>query len=66
MNGDWELEDLGSRNGTRLNGQLIDRISVPSHGEVQLSEDSPRIILKNHNAELDKTELQSGGRGSSD
>lgn len=64
LNGEWMLEDLGSRNGTKLNGEQINKAPLPAHGEVRLSEDSPKIIIKNHHADLDKTVLQADSNAS--
>ncbi len=42
--GVWQVEDLGSRNGTRLDGELISRAPLPPQAELQLYPDGP--VLK--------------------
>ena len=53
----WIIEDLGSRNGTLLDGVLIDKADLPAHAEVSLSDDGPLIVIENHDASLAETEL---------
>jgi len=44
--GRWWVSDLGSRNGTYLNGQLITKASpLNSTNEIQLSKDGPVIVV---------------------
>lgn len=44
--GVWQIEDLGSRNGTRLDGKLIARAELPAASEVQLYPDGPRLRVE--------------------
>jgi hypothetical protein len=53
----WIIEDLGSRNGTLLNGALIDKADLPGRAEIQLSEDGAPIIIENKDASLAETEV---------
>jgi hypothetical protein len=53
----WTIEDLGSRNGTLLNGALIDKADLPSRAEVQLSEEGAPIVIENRDASLAETEV---------
>ena len=44
--GRWWVSDLGSRNGTFLNGQLISKTSpLNSTNEIQLSKDGPVVVV---------------------
>jgi hypothetical protein len=43
--GHWWLQDLGSRNGTMLNGKRVNRVPLPSHSEIKLYEASPVIRI---------------------
>jgi len=56
-NGVWMLQDLGSRNGTKLNGELINKAALPAYSEIYLSHDSPKIVIRIHDFEMDKTQL---------
>ncbi len=44
--GVWQIEDLGSRNGTRLNGELIARSALPPSSQVQLYPDGPVLHVE--------------------
>jgi hypothetical protein len=44
--GRWWLVDLQSRNGTRLDGQLVERAPLPSTSSVKLYEGAPALILE--------------------
>ena len=59
-NGVWMLEDLGSRNGTKLNGEQINRACLPPYAEINLSDGAPKIIIKNHDIDIDQTRLALG------
>lgn len=41
--GVWHVEDLGSRNGTRLNGDLITRAELPEDARLLLYPDGPEL-----------------------
>jgi len=56
-NGVWMLEDLGSRNGTKLNGEQINRACLPPYAEINLSDGGPKIVIKNHDFDMDRTRL---------
>ena len=43
--GRWWIHDLGSRNGTLVNGKRIDRIPLPARCEVLLYEASPALRI---------------------
>ncbi|MFP6837080.1 MAG: FHA domain-containing protein [Pseudomonadales bacterium] len=53
----WIIEDLGSRNGTLLNGTLIEKTELPTRAEVRLSDDGPTIVIHNKDASLAETAL---------
>ena len=55
--GTWVIEDLGSRNGTLLNGALIDRAELGARSEVKLSDEAPTLIIENTDASLAETAL---------
>jgi hypothetical protein len=40
-NGSWHIEDLGSRNGTRLDGELITRAPLPAQSRIILYPGGP-------------------------
>ncbi len=44
--GVWQVEDLGSRNGTRLDGNLIGREPLPPRAELRLYPDGPAIRVE--------------------
>jgi predicted component of type VI protein secretion system len=44
--GRWWLVDLQSRNGTRLDGQLVERAPLPPTCSVKLYEGGPALILE--------------------
>ena len=44
--GRWWLVDLQSRNGTRLDGQLVERAPLPPTSSVKLYEGAPALILE--------------------
>lgn len=48
--GCWWLQDLGSRNGTLLNGKRITRVLLPAHGEIRLHEAAPALQVEVHAA----------------
>lgn len=41
----WRLKDLGSGNGTFVNGQRVDELDLPEGALVELGKDGPRISL---------------------
>lgn len=45
-NGRWHVQDLGSRNGTRLNGELVDQALLPENAELSLSPHGPVLELR--------------------
>lgn len=53
----WVIEDLGSRNGTLLNGALIDKADLPARAEVHLSDEGTAIIIENNDASLAETAM---------
>jgi len=55
VNNAWTIEDLGSRNGTLLDGILIDKAPLPARAEVRLSDDGPSIIIENSDPSLTET-----------
>jgi pSer/pThr/pTyr-binding forkhead associated (FHA) protein len=44
--GHWWIHDLGSRNGTLVNGERIARVPLPTHCEVRLYETAPVLRLE--------------------
>jgi membrane-bound lytic murein transglycosylase D len=44
--GKWYLQDLGSSNGTFIDGKRIDRASIAGTVQVRLGHDGPTLILK--------------------
>ncbi len=44
--GAWYVEDMGSSNGTSLNGQLVDRAVLPTKSRITLYEGGSDITLK--------------------
>jgi hypothetical protein len=44
--GHWWIHDLGSRNGTLVNGQRVTRVPLPSHCEVRLYDTAPVLRLE--------------------
>jgi hypothetical protein len=44
--GRWWIVDLRSRNGTRLDGQLVERAPLPSTCSVKLHEAAPELVLE--------------------
>lgn len=50
QDGRWWLQDLGSRNGTLLNGMRITRVPLPAHGEIRLHEAAPALQVEVHAA----------------
>ena len=45
VDGLWWIRDLGSRNGTLVDGQRVTRIPLPAHCEVRLYETAPVLRL---------------------
>jgi pSer/pThr/pTyr-binding forkhead associated (FHA) protein len=45
VDGLWWIQDLGSRNGTQVDGQRITRIPLPAHCEVRLYDTAPVLKL---------------------
>ena len=41
----WWIRDLGSRNGTLVDGQRVTRVPLPAHCEVRLYETAPVLRL---------------------
>lgn len=44
-NGDWQIEDLGSRNGTRIDGRSIEREPLVKASAIRLNEAGPELRL---------------------
>jgi len=57
----WVIEDLGSRNGTVLNGALIDKAELPARAEVKLTDEGPAIVIENHDMSLAETAVRPRG-----
>lgn len=45
QNGRWHVQDLGSRNGTRLDGELVDQAPLPENASLVLYPDGPVLAL---------------------
>ena len=45
VDGLWWIRDLGSRNGTLLDGQRVTRVPLPAHCEVRLYDTAPVLRL---------------------
>lgn len=56
-NGSWVLEDLNSRNGTRLNGRTISRAPLPLFAEIALPGDKPSLTIRINEPSGDVTRL---------
>ncbi len=44
--GRWWLVDMGSRNGTRLDGKLVKRVPLAQSGVVQLYDAGPELLME--------------------
>lgn len=44
--GRWWIQDLGSRNGTTLNGKRVSRVPLPTRCELKLYEASPALTIE--------------------
>ncbi len=53
--GQWRVRDLGSSNGTYLDGQRIDEASLPNHCTVRLGADGPSLAVTHSAAAPPKT-----------
>jgi len=53
----WWVADLGSRNGTLLDGQRITRVVLPGRGVIRLSEGGPLLSVEVHAPENSTTVL---------
>ncbi len=58
ISGQWWLEDLGSSNGTLLNGALISKSVLPGRSEITLSVDVPAITIEIDDLSLAETRRQ--------
>lgn len=45
QNGRWHVQDLGSRNGTRLDGELVDQAQLPESASLVLYPNGPVLAL---------------------
>lgn len=63
--GRWWLVDCGSRNGTRLDGRLVERAPLPERGCVQLYDHGPKLWLELQSTGT-TTLLQSASRAPAD
>jgi len=55
--GSWVLEDLNSRNGTKLNGRRVSKSQLPALAEVNLPGDGPVLTIRTIEPALDRTRL---------
>lgn len=46
VDGRWQVADLGSRNGTWLDGARIERAPLPARSTVRLSEAGPTLVIE--------------------
>ncbi|HSN71177.1 MAG TPA: FHA domain-containing protein [Steroidobacteraceae bacterium] len=46
----WWLRDLGSRNGTLLDGHAVESAPLPPRCEIQVADGGPRLVLELHAA----------------
>jgi hypothetical protein len=60
----WIIEDLGSQNGTLLNGALIEKADLPGRSEVRLSDESQPIVIENNDISLAATKILPRGNNS--
>jgi len=58
ISGQWWIEDLGSSNGTLLNGALISKTVLPGHSEITLSVDVPVLTIEVDDLALAETRRQ--------
>ena len=53
--GRWWVQDLGSRNGTLLDGKRVTRVPLPSLSEIKLYEAAPAMRIEVHAASAAQT-----------
>lgn len=58
LNNQWHIEDLGSANGTLLDGVKIKQAAIPPLATAQLGEDGPKLWLKLEGAVPAKSETE--------
>jgi len=58
ISGQWWIEDLGSSNGTLLNGALIGKSVLPGRSEITLSVDVPALKIEIDDLSLAETRRQ--------
>ena len=63
QHGAWYVEDLGSSNGTSLNGELVTRAALPSRSVVTLYEGGGEITLQISSGGGETTIIAGGAGG---
>jgi hypothetical protein len=53
--GRWWVQDLGSRNGTLLNGKRVNRVPLPARSEIKLYDAAPVLRVEVHAASAAQT-----------